>query len=224
MLGALEGGRLAIEVQHDGGKGRAFVLLYEGVPYQRFVSALVTPLEARARVVVLAVAEVTDATWEARVEALRATLLSLNIRQAQFVAFGGCGILVQELAFYDLRLVRTAVFVDATTRPRPTLSQRIVDSIERSLPLGLPLRLRGRGFDGRSFLQRIRCPALVVTTADASPFIRRQAMLLSSEMPTAWLAPPLSREHEVEELARMVADFQEVPARAPQRRRGGAAA
>jgi hypothetical protein len=98
------------------------------------------------------------------------------------------------------------------------------------LPLGLPLRRVVRGFDSRPFLQRIRCPVLVVSTADDSLEERRDAATMARRMPTAWqmtlqgrnkLSVDGGSDERTAEFAQLVVEFSEVPARAPQK---GAAA
>ena len=163
-------------------------------------------------------------------EALRATLPSRGVRQGSFVGFGAAGALVQNLCLLEPRTVRAAVLFRASSRAHPRLIDRLVDRLEGALPLGLPLRRVVRGFDSRPFLQRIRCPVLVVSTADDSLEERRDAATMARRMPTAWqmtlqgrskLSVDGGSDERTAEFAQLVVEFSEVPARAPQK---GAAA
>jgi hypothetical protein len=55
-----------------------------------------------------------------------------------------------------------------------------------------------------------------VTTPDASSFVRHQAPLFGSLLPTAW-SVTLERGIEVEQLAKLVEEFQTLPAKCPQK-------
>jgi hypothetical protein len=83
------------------------------------------------------------------------------------------------------------------------------------LPLGLPFRKDSKGFDARSYLQRIRCPTLVITTSDAERDLQAQAEHESRALATAWFD---SIDNSIDFMARLVA-FMEVPAKRPQKNR-----
>lgn len=205
-----------IIISADSGQGRPFVLLHEQGTYADLVAELTPALSAVTRTVVLQSTTITDRNWGELSDALTATLSQLAIKQASFVAFGAAGALVQHLALLDLRAIRTIVFVDASTRPHPSLFARMIDRIERALPLGLPLRSRSRGFDGRAFLQRIRCPVLVICSARASHYQRREASLLMHGLPSAWDSA-LNADGEAAALTAAVLEFQKLPAKCPQK-------
>lgn len=225
-----------IVVTSDTGKGRVFVLLHEHAQYISYVRELVRVLENSARVVLLEVPVVDQQNWKALGAALVTTCEGRAIRQASFLGFGAAATIVQEVALNVLKLVRTLVLVDATTRAHPSWCQRFSDRVEEFLPLGLPLRLRGLGFDGKPYLHRLRCPALVVCSRAATIFERAQAELLADRLPTAWrielgrsdLGPipkqQLAGAHNINEelqLAELVREFSETPARCPQRAQRG---
>ena len=70
------------------------------------------------------------------------------------------------------------MLVDATTRPHPSTWTRLITRIESLLPIGLPLRSSDVVFNGKPFLQRIRCPVLVLSTAQATPYQMAEAKVL----------------------------------------------
>lgn len=206
-----------IKTISDAGKGRPFVIIHEQEAYTEFSARVSQALSERTRTVLLECSRVDDSNWRELSRLLLSKLTELGVRQASFVGFGAAAALVQNVCLEDLKLVRTAAFVDAASRAHPSRFARIIDRLERSLPLGLPLRLRSQGFDAKPYLQRIRCPALVVTTREAGAFLRTEAELLEAKLPTSWRLD-LTEQDEAGELARQILDFQEVPARCPQKR------
>ena len=210
-----------LSVVSDSGSGRPFILLHERDHVGALCESLTVSLTSRTRVVSVQTDRVTDKNYESLVSELHSLLNYNGIRQASFVAFGACGATVQALALQELKLVRTVAFVDASTRAHPSYFTRLVDRLEHALPLGLPLRLHEQGFDAKPFLQRIRCPVLVITSSKASAYERSEAAVLEAGLPTAWRVE-LEAAGEAEKLATLVLEFQEVPAKCP--RKGGGAA
>ena len=210
----------AIRTVSDIGKGRPFVVIHESGAYTDFSARISGVLGERTRAVLLETPRVDDSSWRDLSLQLQNKLKELSIRQASFVGFGAASALLQDLCLEDLKIVRTAAFVDAASRAHPSRFSRFVDRLERSLPLGLPLRQRTRAFDAKPYLQRIRCPALVVTTREAEAFLRSEADLLQAKLPTSWRLE-LTSGDEVAELAQQILDFQEVPARCPQKNVAG---
>ena len=155
-------------VVSDSGSGRPFVLLIEKGDSEPAPRQLVEALQSRTRALLIEAPPILDSGWEEQSAAFGQFLASNGIRQASFVTFGACGSLVQALALREPKLVRTIVFINAATRSHPSAITKFIDRVEHALPLGLPLRLRESGFDAKPFLQRIRCPVLVVTSAKAS--------------------------------------------------------
>jgi hypothetical protein len=207
---------LKLKLVSDIGKGRAFLVVREENSYAEFAKKVSDELSRRTRVVVLESPIVRDTNWGELSGQLLAQLKELSIRQASFVGFGAACSLIQNVCLQDIKLVRTAVFVDAASRAHPSALARFIDRVERALPLGLPLRLKNQGFDAKPYLQRMRCPALVVTTETASPHIRNEAELLEAMLPTSWRLD-ISTSDAVDKLAEQILNFQEVPARCPQK-------
>jgi len=207
----------------EGGVGRPFVLLYERASDGDFARHVYEQLSPKTRTILVRSPAITDDNWSGLTQELLEALRARGLRQASFVAFGAACSLVQNVCLSEAKLVRTAVFVDGASRAHPSLLSRFLDKIERALPLGLPLRLAHRGFDSRSFLQRIRCPALVVASHHASAAARADASEMAARMPTAW-GLELGAEGAAKELGELVLAFSDVPARCPQKNSGGAAA
>lgn len=154
--------------------------------------------------------------WQKVVDELIALLDLLKIRNAAFIAFEDASIIAQALCLRRPRLVRTLVFVDGATRAHPSSFVRLLDRVEKFLPLGLPFRSDFPGFDGKPFLQRIRCPVLVALSAGASPYRKEQAKLLVEGMPTSFLKN-LSEQEPGADLVAAVEEFQNIPAKCPQK-------
>lgn len=200
----------------EGGVGRPFVLIFEEDGDGEFARATAERIITRNRCLVLRAPRITGSNWRALGEMLGELLQAKGVRQASFVGFGAAGILVQNLCLLEPRAVRTAVLFRAASRAHPSALGRIVDRLESSLPLGLPLRLAEGGFDSRPFLQRIRCPVLVVVPPGASADERRDAATMVKRMPTAW-GVSLDAEDVVGDFTRRVLEFTDVPAKAPQK-------
>jgi hypothetical protein len=206
-----------IKLLSDAGKGRAVAVLFESGEYRGFAEHLFAALSNKTRTLLIETPVISAANWRGVSAALRARLEELRIRQFSPVAFGGSGAIAQAIAIDDLRIIRTMVLVDAATRPHPTRRDRTLDRLERFFPLGLPMRSRTPGFDGKPYLQRMRCPVLLVSSSRRTPFLESQAEIMAEGMPTSWLVK-LGEGEQADELARMVLEFQDVPAKCPQGR------
>lgn len=208
--------RTHITELHDLGKGRAFIIISEPSAYQTFAQDLFAEISQTTRCILLEVPVVTELNWKEITSSLLEYLLQKNIRQASFVGFSDAASIVLNLALNDLKLVRSMVIVDAATRAHPSVFQRIVNRVENVLPLGLPLRSYDKGFDAESFLQRMRCPVLVITSQQAGAYIRSQTEVFKTGLPTAW-SLSLSGQNTAHELKDMILDFQQTPAKCPQK-------
>ena len=206
----------SVTLRDDRGKGRAFVIAFETGSYQTMAEYLFSELSRDVRVLLISVDPIGDDSWRSQTTSLVDAVKNAGVRQASFVGFGAACSLVQNVCLREPKLVRTAAFIDGSSRPHPSRIIRIIDWIERVLPLGLPLRSSSRAFDGRAFLQRIRCPSLVISSSLATPFLRSEADELVSGMPTSWWIE-LPREGEIDELGRLIQEFHDVPAKCPQK-------
>lgn len=145
-----------------------------------------------------------------------------RVKKLSLIGIGRGGNLVQALAISGSRILRHVVLVNSTTRVAPTRTQRLLDKTERLLPLGLPLRSAGSEFDSRPNLLRMRCPTLVITDADATPFQREQATLIAKTTPNAWreqLTTAVRSQPLGPEMVRLLSRFFETPTKRPQKNR-----
>ena len=202
----------------DSGHGRATIVLREGHQARFDVFA---PQSNSGRIVVLALEGVRAGAEAQCAEDLLRLLKTLSIRQGTFIACGACGALGQFLALTQQKLVRKLVLVDASTRAHPSALTRLIDRIEHYLPLGLPLRFRSVGFDSKPFLQRIRCPSLIIVTSAASFHERSEGKLIAGMVPTSWHIE-LNVERAAEEFSNLMQAFEDAPAKCPQKNRGEA--
>lgn len=204
----------------DAGAGRPFLVLVErGTSWGQLAAQLSSKLAGRARVLCVESELVRAQNWSALSDAILQLAQENSLRQFSVIALGAASVLAQNIMLLDLRTVRSAVLVNPTLRPHPTKFTRFVDRLERYLPLGLPLRSRGEAYDGKSLLQRMRCPVLLVSTAGASPFERGQTVIMAERMPTAWHVEILEPDF-TSALVNVVMDFQGTAARCPQRANG----
>jgi pimeloyl-ACP methyl ester carboxylesterase len=202
-------------LRSEAGTGRTFILLVER-PQCEDAQALHLELARKTRSLVVESAQVLSSNWPILTQELLDFILEKGLRQITFVAWGAAATLVMNVALLEPKLVRSMVVIEAGMRPRWTWFTRCIDWLEKFLPLGLPLRLRSEEFDARSLLQRIRCPVLVVTSARSSEFLKEQADEMLGRLPTAWRVH-LPAANSQFELCRTILEFQEVPAKAPQR-------
>ncbi len=205
-----------MHVVSDTGLGRSFVLVFEPGQYQKYAASIAELLSAEVRAVCIESPLISDENWKAQSVALLEIVKGLSIRQATFVGFGAACALVQNTYLREPKIVRTMVLVNGSCRPHPNRFSSWIDALEELLPLGLPLRASSKGFDSRSHLQRIRCPVLVITLPDATDFLVKEAHLINKAMPTSWYQHLVGPD-ESSELCQLIKEFQEVPAKCPQK-------
>ena len=206
-----------IEVESDVGSGRAFVLVYDDTQYTSLASAVAQVIAGKNRSIVLRSAPVSSVNWSECTTALQQTLRGLSIRQGSFICFGAGATLVQNLVLAEAKSVRALVLIDSSSRPHPTVMDQCIDRVESLLPLGLPLRLGRGGFNVRSYLHRMRCPILVVTTHRAGSFLKDDADTVAAIAPTAWRVVLSTSEGEDRLLSDAILNFQDTPAKCPQK-------
>lgn len=205
-----------IDVSADAGRGRAQIILVESSFYAALANDIFQVLSQRTRALVFQIPAIDYNNWRELTQALLLKLTELQIRQAAFIALGAAGSILQNLCLVESKVVRSAVFVDAATRPHPNRWIKLVDRLERNLPMGLPFRGDFKGFDGRSLLQRIRCPSLVLSTPHADSYLKEQAKLMCLHLPTSWYFD-LSSDYSAERIMDLVLEFEQVPAKCPQK-------
>lgn len=155
------------------------------------------------------------------VKELGVALIEQQIKRCTLFSIGRSTGVGQALAAMYPKMVRRLVLLDAMTRLAPDLFTRIIDRLERFLPLGLPLKQLSKSFDSRPLLHRIYCPSLVLLSASASDYIKQESQFIANKIPNAWLRT-LEQDaiHESklsEELQGLIQAFMQVPTKRPQR-------
>jgi hypothetical protein len=205
---------MGIKIEQTGGNsGRTFVILSELGAYLQPSQLAFDALCNSSKVIKLSSSAIQTSTWEDLADQLQQVLSASGVRQFSFVAFGDSSALAQNLYLRDPKSVRAMILVGATYRPHPTLIEKSIDWLESRFPLGLPLRSEGKQFNSLSHLQRIRCPVLLITTESSSMFEVAQAKDAAVRMPTSWHV----QLENLDDLADIVAKFQETPAKCPQK-------
>ena len=166
------------------------------------------------KVVVVTVANFGEDSDKAAVDVIQ-YLDGIGIRAATLLGVGEVGTAAIALTLAERRRIRRLILIDTPVRPQSTWREGVIRWLEDRLPLGLPFRKDSKGFDARSYLQRIRCPTLVITTSDAERDLQAQAEHESRALATAWFD---SIDNSIDFMARLVA-FMEVPAKRPQKNR-----
>ena len=208
-----------VALQAECGQGAALIVLAEHGVDEESVAPLIQPLSQRFRVLRIVAPRVGEKNWDAITESVVELMNVMGIRQASFVGVAHAGSVVQHFALLHLKRVRRIVLVNGRTRPHPTWCTRAIDWIESRLPLGLPLRTPRGSFDSKSFLHQIRCPCLIVLTADAGAELVSQGELLAAHLPTAWLVR-LEPGQGASRLAELIDEFQDVAAKKPRKNIG----
>ena len=207
-----------VKVTSDSGQGRTFVFIHEQGAYRDFIEQAAATLSGRVRLIVIEAPQIDQNNWSEFAQCVIDRLKQADIRQCALVGFGGAGSLVQYIALTFPRLVRLLTLVDSSFRPHPGIGVRIIDRLEALLPLGLPLRSRERGFDAKPFSQRIRCPALIVLSAQASRFIHAQSHEIAKRIPSAWVVN-LKPAEPAAHFCALLDAFEGVPVKCPQKNR-----
>ncbi len=197
------------------------LLIVPDCPVENFITMNVEPVPGHRTLVFRS--EIPAAN---RIQEFAQTLLEQlqqeRVKKLSLIGVGRGGNLVQALAISGSRIVRHVVLVNPMTRVAPTRAQRLLDKIERVLPLGLPLRSADADFDSRPNLHRMRCPTLIVTDTEATPFQREQASLIAQTTPNAWhehLPTAVGGDFITPEMVRLLARFFETPTKRPQKNR-----
>jgi len=206
------------DLKLDQGKGRVFVILHQVGRYDPYHTQLTSALLEHCRVVHLEMSAGRVLDYNRLVDELHDKIKALGLRQFSFVAFGSCCTLAQLYALRHLRSLRTLVLIDASPRPSPGILEQLSDWLEKILPLGLPLRGSTKGFLGTSFLQRIRCPTLLILSPNSGSYTAGQFDQMLDGLPTAW-GLKIKDWSEFDDIEKAVLEFQQVPAKCPQKNR-----
>lgn len=205
-----------IILKQDIGTGRAFTFIFEEENYYDLVAPTIEKLNSSSRILIFLIPKVTETNWQKISEDLLKKFVELKIRQTSIVGIGEATSVSQNIALRENKLIRSLILIDPTTRAHPKKIDKFISKIEEFLPLGLPLRKNFMGFDSKPFLQRLRCPCLILTTNRASPYIRLQSELIAKRVPTAWLKD-LKEENFSTRLIQLIEEFEQVPAKCPQK-------
>ena len=206
----------AVRVCENKGKGRSFIILHEEERYNDFAHEVTEALSNKSKVVRIEMPIVNEKNWAEITRSLETCFDEEKIRQASIVAFGSASTIAQHLSLLSQKRVRSLILVDAETRPHPGPWSKMTDWLEKQLPLGLPLRSNSEAFDGKPFLQRIRCPVMVVTSPEADSYTLFEAETLLERLPISWRSE-LSVDDSANQLARLAVEFQDVRAKCPQK-------
>lgn len=208
-----------IKLVEDKGSGQALIALFEEVIDTELPFYLVDTFTKEGRVIVISLPRLDDVACHDLTAELISFMDEHSIRQASFIGFGEAGAVVQNLAVAHQKRVRRIILVDSPTRPNLSFVEKILNRLEKALPLGLPFRSGKATFDSRSFLQRIRCPSLVLITGSASDYIKAQGDILRNSLATAWFKDLTLLKIE-QELPVLLQEFYLIPAKRPQKNRG----
>lgn len=202
-----------IDLVSDTGKGRSFVILQESFENSVLNQELSKSLSEKSRVLIIQTPIISETNWRQISDSIIYKLDELKIRQASFIGRDSVTAVIQNIGLAAIRLVRTMVLINPATRAHPSFFINVLDWIDRHLPMGVPFASKGKAFDGKSYLQRLRCPVLIITNDKASYHQLSESEIMSERIPTAWLI----REDQEDKVKDLIVEFQEVPAKCPQK-------
>lgn len=200
----------------DSGTGRAFCLLVDNDHELILAKKISEQLEVKSRLLIYSLEEINQYNWQELSKTILEEFKDKKVRQVSMIGIKAAGAIAQNIALIDRKLCRSLILINTTTRPHPTSFSRVIDRIESILPLGLPLRQNSLNFDSKPFLQRLRCPALIITTQNSNEHEKSEAMILTKRIPTAWYYDS-NKSNTAEDLAKLISEFEAVPAKCPQK-------
>lgn len=208
---------LKIKKTLERGNGPATVIVHEAGNLDDNCQKIIENLQLKGRTLVLEAPRINSLNWTDVTQALLAALRESTVRYASFIAIGDAGVLIQNLGFQQLKLIKKIILINPTTCPHPGLFEFSISKIEQFFPLGLPLRSRSKLFDSRAYLHSIRCPVLIIVAQSASKYFHQQAEILAHLLPTAWLKV-IDFELSSAELISTIEEFQNVASKCPQKK------
>ncbi|MCB0317120.1 MAG: hypothetical protein KDD56_00080 [Bdellovibrionales bacterium] len=206
----------SVRVIENKGTGRSFIILHEAGRYVEFSHQVTDVLALKSKVLRIEINTVNENNWELLTGEVEKCLDAESVKQTSIVAFGSASTIAQHFTLLNQKKIRSLILVDAETRPHPGRVTKIIDWLENKLPLGLPLRSNSNAFDGKPFLQRIRCPVMIVLSPDANSYLLSESESLLEKLPISWKSV-LKAKNGAEELALLASEFQDVRAKCPQK-------
>ena len=107
-------------------------------------------------------------------------------KRISIISFGSGSALAKCLSLLEPRLIRRIAMIDPEARIKPGIITKIIDEIEKFLPVGLPLRSLSKTFDSRPFLHRLRSPILVARSDRFNLFLDNEADYISKKIPNCY--------------------------------------
>lgn len=147
----------------------------------------------------------------------------LGLKRITLVGVAEGANVVQALTILSPRLFRRAVLIDPQSRMNPAIFTKIIDWIEKYLPVGLPFKASNKEFDSRPFLHRIRCPILVLKTPSANFYNVLETNYIASKIPNCYHIALKEKLIKTEgkgfsdEFLELLKNFNDVPVKRPQK-------
>lgn len=155
-------------------------------------------------------------SWKKCSEEIRAYFQDKKIRQISCLSFSSTVSVAVNLYLSDLKLFRSIAFLNPHSRSNKSFGQRLIDKLESKLPMGLPFRFKTEAFDCKPFLQRIRCPILIISNKNSSDYRKDEVEEFLERVPTAYIFNQDS-DANLSELINAIETFKLVPYKCPQK-------
>lgn len=214
-----------VVVRRDVGTGRSILIIdcrrSDSRESHHCTDSFIAAFSESLRVVELSVPPPRGAKeWGSVSQRIEELLAGLGIRYGAVLGVGEGSVIAQHLAITRPKICQSLIVVDPVFELSETFLGRFVARVESVLPLGLPLRIGGDQFASAPFLHRIRCPTLVVVSAQVGAASAREMESMARRIPNAWYQMLNATDDSVE-FIELVRTFLPIRNRHPMRRAVG---
>jgi hypothetical protein len=155
--------------------------------------------------------------WEQTSSQLESALAERGLRHCPIIGIGESALIVHHFAVFRPKICQSIILIDPVFHLAVTRLTRLVNWLERILPLGLPLRVGTDSFISAPFLHRIRCPTLVINSGEEGIEQEEAISSMTRRIPNGWFRR-LGREAPEADLIESISSFLPIRHRYPMRR------
>lgn len=200
-------------IREDGFK-RPIVILHD-LSFQIDFEKLKSSIDF-ADLIILGLPGINIENWKDYSNEIKSYFFDKKIKQCTCLTFSETTSVVINLYLEEQKLFRSIALVNPHTRPGKSFFQKLIDKFEAKLPMGLPFRFKTRAFDCKPFLQRLRCPILVVKVKSLSSFNEEETNCFLNRVPTAYKSD-LNDLNSFNKLVKSLKELRSAPPKCPQK-------
>lgn len=169
-----------------------------------------------ADLIILGLRGISGDNWNTYANEIKKYFKDNKIKQCTCLAFSETASVAINLYLEEQKLFRGIALVNPHTRPGKSFFQKLIDKLEAKLPMGLPFRFKTSAFDCKPFLQRLRCPILVVKVKSLSSYNEEEANYFLNRVPTAYESI-ITNLNSFDELSNALKGLRDAPPKCPQK-------